>query len=174
MEPASNSAPQTDGASVGDDPQFERRWYVFVRLTWVVLALLVLCGGVGLFGKGPLARKTVGTQQDPLYLKYEQYARFQTPSMLRIFITPAAKLDHDWVSIFISTSLVQTLKTSKLSPQPLTTELVSGGEVLKYMAQPGANVEIDLVQNFRRFGTVRGLISLPGQQDITMRQIIYP
>lgn len=168
------SVPKVDGIAVGYDEWFEDRWNTFSRWTWVGLLIFVLAGLTGVLGKGPLAKTTAGTADDPMYVQYDRYARFQTPSTLRITVMPNAVLKDNALRIFVSESLVRTLNPLKSNPHPMRTELVSGGEILEYPAQHEVKLELDLVQTFRDFGVFHGSISLPGQMSILTGQIVYP
>ena len=62
-------------AEVGQDLAFERRWSKVQSTSWIVSAALLMAGLLGVFGKGPVAKATVGTRQDPFYAQYERFAR---------------------------------------------------------------------------------------------------
>jgi hypothetical protein len=174
MDQNTFSVNNTAGAEIGDDPRFENTWSRFARINWVLLAIFTVLGGAGLFGKGPLAHASVGTPTGPLYVKYERYARYQTPSILHLSMTPAATVHDGTVRIFISQPIVEAINPQKIDPQPSASVLSQGGEILEFKAKPGSALTVELVETFQRFGTLRGHIALVGQTDLAIRQIVYP
>ncbi len=168
------SIDKTSGTEIGDDPHFEAKWARFARVIWVLLAIFTVLGGAGVFGKGPLAHATATTPAGALAVKYDRFARYETPSTLRLSVAPTAAVQDGILRIFVSQSIAGTLDAQRTNPRPFATVLSDGGEILEFKAVPDSTRAVKLTQTFTRFGTLRGTIAVPGQAGVSIHQVIYP
>ena len=55
-KPVEDTVPKVDDTiAVGEDLEFQRKWWRFERVAWIIFALFVLADVLGLFGRGYLA-----------------------------------------------------------------------------------------------------------------------
>ncbi len=145
---AEDSIPKVDGSvAVGEDLEFQRKWWRFENGVWVVFILLLLCDLTGLFGRGFLAKAKAAAADQSLSLDYERVQRAGTPSIMTIRFGPSA-IQGGQVRLFISESVIKELGAQRVSPQPLTSTLTQDGVVYTFPAEGPGVVEIALSPSF--------------------------
>ncbi len=117
-----------DEVAVGEDLEFQRKWWKFEKAIWIFFGLLVLLDLAGLFGRGPLANAHKQTADGAMTIKYEWVERFSTPSILTVHFSPDA-VRNGQIRLWVSESVVKTLGNQRIIPQP-TTSLTGDGGVL--------------------------------------------
>lgn len=147
--PIEDSVPKvSEEVAVGEDLQFQRRWWRFERIAWTVLMALLLCDVLGLFGRGWLAKAEQRTPDGALTLKYERVARASTPSIMTLEFGSSAIRDGRIV-VFVSDSVVKPLGAQRIAPQPAMSNVGDGGVTYAFLAsKPPATVQIALEPSF--------------------------
>jgi hypothetical protein len=162
---------RADSVDVGYDDRFERTWWRVQRATFVVLALFVAAGIAGLFGRGPLSKKTV--QTEGLKIQYERFARFRTSAVMRISVDRALA-QNGRVNLFVSQAVVDTLSISQTTPSPVATAITGDGEVFTFDVADGSPLLFKFSQEPSTFGIVSGRIGVPAAAQLDIKQIVYP
>ncbi len=94
-EPVVDSVPKVnDELAVGEDLEFQRKWWRFENAVWIFFALLILLDLLGVFGRGPLANARAETSDGSMQIQYERVERFSTPSLLTIRFGASAIRDQ--------------------------------------------------------------------------------
>jgi hypothetical protein len=157
--PAAQSAPKTSPVedsvpkrnneiAVGENLDFQRKWWKFERAIWLVFFLVLICDLLGLFGRGWLAKAQAATPDKALTLDYERIERASTPSIMTLHLGSAAIHDGQ-IHIFISDSVVRPLGAQRISPQPAVSALADGGITYTFPAtSTPATVQIALEPSF--------------------------
>ena len=117
--------------AVGEDLEFQRRWWRFEKFTWSFFAFILLLDVLGVFGRGPLAKAQKQTPDGALRLNYERVERFGTPSMLTLHFTPNA-VHGGSIQLWTSDSFIKELGAQRVIPQPLTSKTEDGGIVYTF------------------------------------------
>lgn len=112
--------------AVGEDLKFQRKWWRFERVVWVVFALIVALDLLGAFGRGYLADSEMRASDGTMDVKYEHIERFSTPSILRIHFGPAA-IHNGKIELHVSESLIGKLGNRRIIPQPETSVVEQSG-----------------------------------------------
>ena len=73
-----------DEVAVGEDLDFQRKWWRFENAAWVFFTLIIILDLGGLFGRGPIAKAERRTADGTLDVKYERIERTDSPSILSI------------------------------------------------------------------------------------------
>jgi len=130
---ATQTAPVEDSVAkignevaVGEDLQFQRRWWRFEKAVWVVFVLIVLLDLAGAFGRGPLAKAHANTRGGTMVVDYERIERFSTPSILTIHFGPTAVVDGK-IRLWVSDSVVKELGNQRVVPEPVSSVIGNGG-----------------------------------------------
>jgi hypothetical protein len=119
--------PRVENAvSVGEDLDFQRRWWRFEKAAWALLAFVLLADALGAFGRGWLARADRRSADGTVRVRYERIERTGTPSNLTIDFGPSAVHDQK-VRLFASESVVKELGAQRIIPQPTISEIGPGG-----------------------------------------------
>jgi hypothetical protein len=133
-QPVTDSVPKiNDEIAVGEDLQFQRRWWAFERWIWILFAALVLLDVLGAFGRGPIAKKEAEAPDGSLKVKYERIERFSTPSILTVSFGKRAIRDGK-AQLWVSESLVKALGNQRVVPQPASSTVGNGGILYTFPA----------------------------------------
>jgi hypothetical protein len=115
--------------AVGEDLNFQRKWWRFENAAWILFTLIILADLAGLFGRGPLAKAERRSTDGTVDVRYERIERTDSPSILSIDFGPQAIHDGQ-IQLYVSESMVKSLGTQRVIPEPKTTMI--GGAGLTY------------------------------------------
>ncbi len=121
--------------AVGEDLEFQRKWWAFEKVAWVFFIIIVLCDVAGVFGRGPVAKTHVVTPGGTMVLDYEKIERFSTPSILTIHFGPSAVHDGK-IQLWVSDSVVKELGNQRIVPQPVSSIIGNGGILYTFQSLP--------------------------------------
>jgi hypothetical protein len=111
---------------IGENLDFQRKWWRFENVVWVLFALIIVLDLAGLFGRGPIAKAERRSVDGTIDVKYERIERTDSPSILSIQFGPSAIQDGN-IHLYVSESLVKELGTQRVVPAPLETRVGDGG-----------------------------------------------
>ena len=127
INPVEESVPMVSGElAVGEDLEFQRKWWRFERIVWLIFLGILICDVLGLFGRGWLANKRLTTSDGILTLQYERIERASTPSLMTLDFGPRA-LHNGKIELYVSDSLIKNLGTQRIAPEPAVSTLGDGG-----------------------------------------------
>jgi hypothetical protein len=132
--PVIDSVPKVNHeVAVGEDLEFQQKWWAFEKLVWTFFGLILLLTLLGLFGRGWLAHAQTKSPDGQLTVKYDGIQRTGTPSdMTVIFGSDAVR---NWqVRLYLSESVINRLGAQRISPQPQTSSLGDGGVTYTFPA----------------------------------------
>jgi hypothetical protein len=133
-----------DEVAVGEDLEFQRKWWQFENAAWVLFTLIIILDLSGLFGRGPLAKAERRTADGTIDVKYERIERTDSPSIMTIHFGPAAIHDGK-IRLYVSDSLVKPLGTQRVIPAPQDTMVGDAGLTYTFSAsKPPASVDLAL------------------------------
>jgi len=125
--PVEDTVPKVNHeVAVGEDVEFQRRWWKFEKIVWVVFIVLVLLDLAGVFGRGPVAKAHLATEGGAMNVTYERIERTGTPSVLTVKFGETAIRDNQ-VHLWVSEDLVTKLGNKQIAPQPATSTVGNGG-----------------------------------------------
>jgi len=159
-----------DEVAVGEDLDFQRRWWKFENAVWIFFAIVLLCTFAGLLGRGPLATTHRGNAS--LDIQYERIARTGTPNMLEVKFTPQA-IRNGRVQLFVSDSIVKQFGAQRVIPAPLETSIGEGGLTYTFPASaPPASVKFALQPDGP--GIFHFAVGIPGEPPVEAKVIVLP
>jgi len=133
-----------DEVAVGEDLDFQRKWWRFENAAWVFFTLIIVLDLAGLFGRGPIAKAERRTADGTIDVKYERIERTDSPSIMTIQFGPSAIQDGK-IHLYISNSLVKALGTQRVIPAPQDSLIGEGGLTYTFSAsKPPASVDLAL------------------------------
>lgn len=147
--PVEDSVPKVSNeVAVGEDIEFQRKWWRFEKIVWPILLLIVVVDLLGGFGRGWLAKAQRTTPDQALTLDYERIARAGTPSVMTFKFGEAA-IRNGRVIVFVSDSVVKPLGAQRIAPQPAMSSIGEGGVTYVFPAGQGsASVQVQLEPSF--------------------------
>jgi hypothetical protein len=161
-----------DEVAVGEDLEFQRKWWRFENAAWVVFTLIIILDLSGLFGRGPLANAERHTTDRTIDVKYERIERTDSSSILTIRFGPSAIRDGK-VHLFVSDSLVKPLGAQRVIPAPLETLIGDGGLTYTFPAsKPPATVDLDLQPSGP--GVFDFAVGVVGAERVHARVLVVP
>lgn len=144
-KPVSDTVAKVDGeVAVGEDLQFQRRWWKFERAVWIGFAVILVLDLAGVFGRGPLSKAHRRANDGSIDLRYDRVQRLSTPSIMTVELGPAS-ISSGRARLFVSESLVDGLGAQRVIPAPQ--ETVIGADGLTYsfaVSRAPASVEFAL------------------------------
>lgn len=168
-----DSVPKVDNAvAVGEDLDFQRRWWKFETWLWRFFCLILLADLLGLFGRGFLAKAERNTSDRTLDVKYERIERASTPSILTINFGPAA-IQNGEVQLYVSNSLLKELGTQRVVPQPARSVIGGGGVTYTFpVTKLPVTVDLELEPSFP--GLRHFSIGVPGGETVRADVVVLP
>ena len=161
-----------DAIAVGEDLQFQERWWTFERVIWSVFALILLADVLGVFGAGWLARARIADPASGMQVRYDRVARTGTPNTLAVQFGPDAAVAGK-VQLVVSDSVVKGLGAQRISPQPQTSAIAAGGMIYTFPAgNPPGSVEFELAPGAP--GIYHFTLQVPGHAAISPRVVVLP
>jgi hypothetical protein len=158
--------------AVGENLDFQRRWWRFERSIWVVFLILIVCDLLGLFGHGWLAKAKASVPDGSLSVEYERVERANTPSSMTLHFGPGA-IRNRQVKVYIGDSIVENLGAQRIAPQPASSTIGQKGITYIFPAtiSPAA-VRIQLQPAAPGLHKVR--VQIPDEPPIEARVLVMP
>lgn len=171
--PVVDSVPKVaDDVAVGEDLNFQRKWWKFERIIWSFFILVLLCDVLGLLGRGWLAKAKRSTPDQALTVEYERVERAGTPSVMTLHFGPEA-VHNGHIQVFVGNEVIRDLGARRVSPQPATSALTDGG--ITYTFDSGSTptiAEIALQPMFP--GRHKIPVQLPGSKPLEVSVFVLP
>jgi len=179
MPQTPHTAPIEDSVSkvnqeiaVGEDLDFQKKWWRFERAVWVFFTLVLVLDLAGVFGRGPVAHAQREASDQSMRIHYDRIARAETPSILDVAFDASA-IHNNKVQLFVSESLVKELGTQRVVPQPESTAIGNGGLTYTFPAtNTPAAVQFALQPS--NPGLYSFVIQIPGSAPIQAKVAVMP
>lgn len=158
--------------AVGEDLEFQRKWWRFERIVWAILLAIVLIDVLGGFGRGWLAKAEKTTPDHAMTVKYESLERGGTPSVMTFLFTD--KAIHDGrIALYVSDSVVKPLGAIRIAPQPAISNIGDGGITYIFPASKAPSmVQIQLEPSFP--GPHKFTVHTAGEPPIEATVFVMP
>jgi hypothetical protein len=166
-----NMSDLNDNVQKLQDPKFERRWYLFESICWVVMALLIAGACLGLLGPGPLSEQVIQDPAHQLTVTYPGIARARLPADIRVQIN-ASKQAAAQVSLILEGALVESIQQSR--PVAAAQEANNGRIRLTYQVKAGSPAEIVLEERLKAPGPAWSRLTIEGGPSVELHQFTLP
>ncbi len=172
-EPVQDSVAKINNeVAVGEDLDFQRKWWRFENAAWIFFTLIIVLDLAGLFGRGPIAKAERRTADGTMDVKYERIERTDSPSIMTIAFGPSAIQDGK-IQLYISNSLVKSLGTQRVIPAPRDTVIGDGGLTYTFPAtKPPATVDLALQPSGP--GIYDFTVNVVGAQPVHAKIVVVP
>ncbi len=156
--PVEDTVPKVNGeVAVGEDPEFQRKWWKFESAVFIIFTLLVLLDLAGVFGRGPLAKAHKSTPDGVMNVTYERIERTGTPSVLKVEFGNNA-IQGSEIQLWANENLVTKLGNKQVAPQPAKSVIGDDGIHYTFDATKQSATAVFSLQP-----------SAPGLYDLTLR-----
>lgn len=147
---------------------FERRSWMAERIGWAIVALCLIAGGAGLFGDGPLARRTATAPG--LELRYDAFVRTGAPVSLKVVVAARGGTAR----AAIATSYLDSVRLEHVTPMPRSVAASRRWTVFEFAAAgAGAAVPVTFDLEPERPGILTGEIRSGNGAPLAFRQVVY-
>ena len=171
-KPIEDSVPRVDGkVAVGDNLDFQRKWWRFERWIWSFFLLVMVADVAGAVGRGYQAHAQARAEDGSVEVKYERIERASTPSAMTIRVNPA-EIRDGVVRVFVSESVIKQLGADRIAPQPAVSQLTDGGVMYTFPATGAAIVEVALKPTVP--GRYHFDVHAAGGDDISRDVVVVP
>jgi hypothetical protein len=161
-----------DEVAVGEDLDFQRKWWRFENAAWVVFALIIILDLAGLFGRGPIAKAERRSTDGRFDVKYERIERTDSPSILTVQFAQSA-IQNGKIQLYVSNSLVKQLGTQRVIPAPQDTVIGEGGLTYTFPASRSP-ASVDLALQPSGPGIYNFTIGVVGSPPVQARVVVVP
>jgi hypothetical protein len=153
-----------------DVQPFHRREWLAQRVGWALLALILLAGLAGVFGRGPLAEQRIETAA--VRLDYERFVRRGAPTRWELtLLSPSAGGTAD---IAIDAAFASNFEIHSIQPEPSSTSLSGGRWIYSFETRDDGETLVVFVVQPERIGRHEGAIHVGSSPPLMLSQLTYP
>ena len=173
LKPVGDNVPKVEGKiAVGEDLDFQRRWWRFEEIVWSFFVFVLVADLSGIQGRGPLANAHLQTADGALRVKYERVLRENTSSIMTI-LPEGSTIQNGKLRLYISDSIVKQFGAQRIIPQPEVSTVGNGGVTYTFPASGSPmTVQFELKPSF--IGVHRFQVGIPGGQSVEARSVVLP
>jgi hypothetical protein len=158
---------------VEEDLQFLKREWRFQRIGWVGMALVLLAGVLGAFGRGALSHARAGDSRI-FGAEYSRVIRHGATDELTIFVGPGLQADSA-IHIAISRAYLAEFAIEDVQPEPTTQHQSGDYTVYEFLrADPRMPLRVNIQMRPNNYGAVSARLQLVGSNTLEVRQFIMP
>lgn len=155
-----------------DDPGFRRSERLITRFGWIVLALFVVAGLLGLLGAGPLSSTTAGGPDDAVRVEYQRVTHFEADDMVTLLLSEEA-VDGDTLTVELTGEWLTGVDLSSVKPQPDAQRTVPGGVVYEFAVEGPSTVEVSMSFRAQKLGGLP-MTATAGGSTVSLTQFVLP
>jgi hypothetical protein len=172
-KPVEDTVPKlNDEIAVGEDLEFQRKWWKVERGIWIFFLLLIIADVLGIFGRGWLAKAHKSAYDQSLDITYERVERFNTPSDLRIQLSPAV-VQEGKAQLWVSEDLVKALGNQRVVPEPETSAVGQNG-ILYTFPVTGPKMSVEFTLTPSSVGRNKISFQAPGFEKVDLGIFVMP
>jgi hypothetical protein len=161
-----------DSVAVGEDLEFQRRWWKFEHAVWIFFGFIIVCDVLGVFGRGYMAKSERRAGDETVDVHYDRIERANTPSILSVQFGASA-IREGQVHLFVSTSVVKDLGAQRVVPEPAASAVGSGGITYTFpVTGLPASIDIALAPSYP--GVHSFTVGVAGAEMVTAKVAVLP
>jgi hypothetical protein len=159
---------------VNQDLNFQRRFWTIERIGWIVIALAVIAALLGLFGTGPLSSTNAGDKGASLWLEYDRFGRFGSPTTLRVH-KGAGVRSEGVVRIWLDQRYLEGVQIEQVTPEPQSVEATLDRLIYTFqVVKPNQPTVVTFHLMLEQVGSLSGRVGLVDETSLSFSQFIYP
>ena len=159
---------------IAEDLQYHQRAWTLERIGWSVMLLVIVAALAGLLGPGPLSNAVAGRQGSTLWVEYNRFERYQSPTVLRVhFSSSAAKQGK--VRLYLNRDFIQQVRVQRIEPEPESVAVGSQSTAYTFnvLRQKGPAIVVFHYEPNTQ-GSVPIHVGLHGGPRLSFSQFLYP
>ena len=124
-------APPAKTLEVHEDAEFQRREWIFQRVGWGAMAILVFAALLGLLGQGPLSSAGVATADGAIRVEYDRFLHYHAQAELKIFVRSDIA-DSNELRLWVDRDFLAGIELQSVTPEPERVEAGSDRHVFVF------------------------------------------
>lgn len=159
---------------INQDLDFSQREWIVERVGWVVMALLVLAGLLGLLGRGPLTDKVARDANQQAWVEYYSIDHADAASELRLHIEPGV-VPADQMRLTLNSAYLDRIEVESIEPEPAAQQLTGEGVAFVFaLTEPGRPVDLTVHYHFVEYGRAAATLAIEGGPQLSFSQFVLP
>lgn len=144
------------------------------RVSWAVMALLVVATLLGAFGGGPLSHARSGSD-DSVELEYDRLLRAAAPTEYTLRVQPGIARDGR-LDVRIDEGLMDMMQIDSIVPEPESATAGAGHTEFSFQVEAGSRAPVHVVIVFQpaTFGRFSGILAVDGVPPMPVSHFVYP
>jgi hypothetical protein len=148
---------------------FMRRNWQVQRAGWALMALAVLLGLAGLFGRGPLSSREAAAPG--VTLRYQRVLRLEATESLE-FVLDARQAGE--AVLEIDSGFVSRTEIERIIPDPREISISPAGQRLSFSARGSGGLPVRLTFLPKRLGRLPARFGTPGRAPLSVSFLVLP
>lgn len=131
---------------IRQNARFQQREWRLERVGWLLMAVFILAGLIGILGPGPLSWATADSEAGTFQVEYQRVGHNEADDSVRFLFSEDA-IEDGKVTLELTGSWVSGIDVSGISPEPSAQYAIPDGIALDFdVLQPG---DISVALTFR-------------------------
>ena len=169
-----SSVPRRGDLQIHEDPAYQRREWVFERVGWAVMALLVLAALLGLLGPGPLSSTSVSDGGGASRVEYDRFLHHHAPTTLHGQVAGDAARAGE-LRLWVDLEYLAAVEVQQITPRPDHVEAGSDRHLFVFrVAEPDRPTRVTFRLEPDRIGWLAGRMGVGDGAPARFRQLVYP
>jgi hypothetical protein len=148
-----------------------RRGWIFERVGWSTMAVILAAAAVGLFGGDGWLAESEAAAGDDLIVRYSRFCRARSPVELTVEWVPRTPEPKLW----IARSYLDEFEIEEIHPAPSAVTLQTDRVDYAFRSgRPAARVEVTFRLKAEHGGPYRGRIGVDDGLEVEVRQLVFP
>lgn len=156
-----------------DDAPFQHREWVFERVGWVVMGVLLLLAVLGVFGHGTLSTTTAEADDGSVSVEYDRFIRNIGNTTMTVSLGPES-VDGKTATLRISRDLAETWLIQNITPTPSTESSDADWVIYEWDVLGSAPPRVKFLYRGDGWGTTHGAMRAGNGRPVAVTQWIYP
>ncbi|MCX7515143.1 hypothetical protein [Frateuria sp. STR12] len=159
---------------INENRDHQRYEWRVERIGWLVMAILLAAGLLGLLGYGAMSRSQAGAP-GALSVDYDHLQRASAPSEYRFSVAPSLASDGA-LTLRFDQALLDEVEMQSIVPEPTQVRAGPGFTEFTFAMAPaqGSPERIEFQFQHATFGHVRGQVTAEGAAPLVIDQFVYP
>jgi len=154
---------------IPENMRLQNAFWAWERVTWTVLAIIVLIALTGVLAHGPLTKRTVA--DGALSVSYERFQRVTSSARLSARIS--GSYGHE-SSLTLSPAFADNFQIADIEPRPLRSSAGPRGLELVFQAPVAGELSVVIWSHPRSFGRFDLTATADPQGRVAFSVLVYP
>jgi hypothetical protein len=160
-------------ATIHEDLNWERKWYRFERIAWLLMFVLMLAGASGALGRGGLTRAEARSSDGTVRVEYDRSLRARAPARMRVMLDPGATATGE-IRLVVAGALADSARIRESFPPPAIAEPLDRAVRLVWKVPARSAAEIVLANQPEGMGRIWSRVTVEGGAFASFDQLVLP